>query len=254
MQEKKRMIALDADYLVFMCVDGKDVKASYFKREEGSAKGKYKEPLKPYKKKMKMLIQEVVEEISANYPGMIEGIKVCFSDPNGNFRYDFYPEYKAGRPPRSKLNKRLAKWATKKYGYIKGIEADDHVAHLVREENYIGASMDKDLWKGVEGEWFNVHYMSRTFTTCSPIQARNFNLIQTLTGDGNDNIPGIRGVAEKTAIKLLDKHGWHWKGVVAVYEEKGLTKEDAILTRRLICMRQWHPDTGVTLWEEPSNE
>lgn len=265
---EKRMIALDADYLAFQCVDSKHVQAGYFGREDGSTNGKYKEPLKPYKQKFKMLIDEVIEEIAVNFPGQVAGVEVCLSDPKTNFRYDIFPDYKAGRPPRSKLNKRLSKWALKKFGYVKGIEADDRVAHLVREENYIGASMDKDLWRGVEGDWFNVHYMRRCFTTCSPMEARNFNLIQTLTGDRDDNIPGIHGVAEKTAIKLLDKYGWHWDGVVAAYENAdkpeapgskkrvslGLTKEDAILARKLICMRQWHPDTGVTIWQPPKKK
>ena len=33
-------------------------------------------------------------------------------------------------------------------------EADDEVAYYVREKNWIGASMDKDLLRGVAGDWF----------------------------------------------------------------------------------------------------
>ena len=40
------MIALDADYLCFMCTESKWTKSGAFGREEGSANGKkYKEPL-----------------------------------------------------------------------------------------------------------------------------------------------------------------------------------------------------------------
>ena len=129
------------------------------------------------------MIQDVEDEIAANMPGEVKGIKVILSDPNGNFRYDIYPEYKGERPKRSALWYRLHKWGIKKYGYTKGIEADDEVAYLVRKKNYIGASMDKDLWRGVAGTWFNVYHTKRHITHLSEGEARNFNLTQVLSGD-----------------------------------------------------------------------
>ncbi|MGB0440436.1 MAG: NADH-quinone oxidoreductase subunit NuoE, partial [Paracoccaceae bacterium] len=48
-----------------------------------------------------------------------------------------------------------------------------------------------------------------------------------------DDLKLIKGVGPKTAVKLLDKHGWDWDGVVTVYESKGLTEDDALLTARL---------------------
>ena len=261
---KKRMIALDADYLIFMCTEGKYTKSFGFgKKSAKGVKGKtYKEPLKPYKDRIKALIRDVENEVSAQMVGEVKGIKAIFSDPKNNFRYDLFPDYKKGRPTRSDLWYRLHKWALKKYGYTKGIEADDEVAYLVSKKNWIGASMDKDLWRGIEGDWFNVYHTKRTMSKLSPIEARNFNLIQTITGDGDDNIDGIYGVAEITAIKLLDKYGWDWNGVVQAYvnadrpdpsDKKkrlswGLTEEDAILARRLTSMRQWTPKKGVRLW------
>lgn len=259
---KKRMIALDADYLTFICTEGKNTKSYGFGKKSGSkvtTKKAYKEPLKPYKDKLKRLIQDVEDEISAQMVGQVKGIKPIFSDPNGNFRYDIFPEYKGKREPRSKLWYRLHKWVMKKYGYVKGIEADDEVAYLVSKKNWIGASMDKDLWRGIEGDWFNVYHTKRTMSYLSPIEARNFNLIQNITGDSTDNIAGINGIGEIKAIKLLDKYGWDWNGVVQSYlnaeKPKGvsqnLTIDDAILCRRLICMRQWTPKKGIKLWQLP---
>jgi DNA polymerase-1 len=252
----KKMIALDADYLIFECTEGKFTQNKHFGSEEGEVEGeKYKEPLKPFKVKFKRLVSDVENEIAANLPGEVKGIKVIISAPDGNFRYKIYPEYKANRKSgsRSELFYRLRKWVIKKYGYVKDVEADDVVAYYVREKGWIGASFDKDLLRGVPGVWFDTYHARRNLNTTSEGEARNFNLIQNLSGDPTDNIKGIPGVAEKTAIKLLDKHGWDWGGVVAAYKEKGLTIEDAILNRRLICMNQWTPKKGVKLWKPKKN-
>ena len=109
-------------------------------------------------------------------------------------------------------------------------------------------------------------------TYLSPIEARNFNLIQTVTGDRDDNIAGIEGIGEAKAIKLLDKYGWDWDGVVQAYVNAdrpdpqnkkkrlswGLTIDNAILARRLICMRQSFPRKDGTwkikLWKPPKGK
>jgi DNA polymerase-1 len=251
MKKKKRMIALDADPLIFEATEGKFTKANFFKSEAGEANGKkYKEPLKPYKQKIKRAIADIEDEISAALPGEVKGIKAFFSDPDSNFRYDIYPEYKANRKSgsRSELFYRLRKWVMKKYGCIPNVEADDVVAHYVRK-GWIGSTFDKDLLYGVPGTWFDTHYSRRHILHTSELQARQFNLTQTLAGDSVDNIKGIPGVGHPTAVKLLDKYGWDWNGVVAAYKEKGLTEKDAILSRRLICLDQWTPKKGVKLWK-----
>ena len=169
----------------------------------------------------------------------------------------------------------MRKWAEKKYGYINNIEADDNVAYLVSKKNWIGASMDKDLWRGIEGDWFNVHHMSRKFTTNSPKQARDFNLIQTLMGDPTDNIKALpkkigdkmipveglpKGqrqpykVTEKIAIELLDEFGWDDDGVLAIFKSRGFGEKERTLNRRLIGMDQWTPKKGLQLWQPPRKE
>ena len=257
MKNKKRWIALDADYLVFSCTEGKNVKMTVFGKEDGEVEEDgYKEPLKPYKKKFKRLVQDIEDAMAANFVGQVKGIKVFLSDPETNFRYDLYAEYKARRSvnPRSELFYRLRDWAIKKYGYVKNMEADDVVGYYVAHKNYFGASMDKDLLKGVPGDWYDVYHSRGTYHKTSLLEARNFNLLQTLMGDITDNIKGIPRVGEATAMKLLDKHGWDWNGVVASYEEKGLTEDDAILNRRLVGMDQWSPKKGLKLFKRSNNE
>ena len=255
--KKKKMIALDADFLIFEATEGRFTKGDFFKREDGEANGKkYKEPLKPYKQKIKRAIADIEDEISAALPGEVKGIKAFFSDPNSNFRYDLYPEYKANRKrgSRSELFYRLRKWVMKKYGCVENVEADDVVAYYVREKGWLGATFDKDLLYGVSGIWFDTYNTRRNIVDTGVLQAQQFNLIQTLAGDPSDYIEGLPRVGHATAIKLLDKYGWNWAGVIAVYESKGMTEKDAFLSRRLIGLDLWTPKKGVKLWKPKRNK
>ena len=240
-------LVVDADYAIFTITEGKNVKSSMFPttgKRIGKGK-KYKEPLKPYKDRLKEMIRDLEETIAVEVVAEDFKIgtdtKVIFSDPDTNFRYDLYPEYKANRktgPERSKLFYRLRKWAHKKYTVAKDFEADDLVAYYVREEGYLGVSFDKDLIYGVPGIWYNPHYMHKCIVKTDPYEADRFTMLQTLAGDPTDNIKGIKGVGIPTAQKLLNDYGWDWNGIRAIYSEKGMTEDDAILTRRLVGMDQ----------------
>ena len=269
---KKKWIYLDADPLLFEVCEGTMTKTGGFKSNESGEieDGDYKESLKQYKKRFKLLVQDIEDEVAANEVGKIKGIKVIISDPKNNFRYEIAPDYKANRETgsRSKLFYRLRDWALKHYGYVKGVEADDVVAYYVRK-GHIGASLDKDLLRGVEGTWFDTYHSRRSMHTTSKLEARNFNLIQTLMGDPTDNIkalPKKKGdpmipcilpegvkrqpfkVTEKLAIDLLDEFGWDWEGVIKAYESKGFSEKEAIVTKRLVSMNHWTPKKGVRLW------
>jgi len=252
---KKKKVIVDADYLVHQCTEGQTNKRAYFPVEGESIKQKkkYKPSLKPFKKQFKQMVKDLEDEIAVAVLGKykLKGKPILVFSDKSNFRYDIYPEYKANRKGTERTPEfyRLLKWAKKNHRWEPNTEADDVCAYYVREKRYLGASFDKDLLKGCSGIWFDVYHSRRHIVETSEFEARNFNLLQTITGDTTDNIKGISGVAEKTALKLLDKYGWHWDGVVKSYKEKGLTEKDAILTRRLICMRQWSPKKGVKLWK-----
>lgn len=269
---KKRWIYLDADPLLFEVCEGKFTKMTMFNSETGEVNtGKYKEPLKQYKKRFKMLVSDIEDEISANMVGEVKGIKVVISDPEKCFRYDIFPTYKGNREAgaRSPLFYRLRKWALKEYGYEKNIEADDYVSHFVRK-GAIGATMDKDMLRGVAGTWFDTYHSRRTLNEVSEGEARNFNYIQTLMGDPTDNIKALpkkagdpmipvddlpKGkrqpfkVTEKLACEILDEFGWSWEGVLKGFESRGFGKKEFVLNARLILLDQWHPKHGVKLFK-----
>ena len=242
---KKKKIMCDADFLIFQVAEGAYIKDNTFANE--------KVDLKPFKKRFKQLAKDIENEIAVETLGTfkIKGkLKLMFSDPKTNFRYKLDPNYKISRKgsTRSDTFYRMRKWALKKYGYVKNVECDDVVSHYARK-GWIIATFDKDVKFSTMGDYFDVYHTRRCMLHTTQLEADRFTLIQTLTGDPTDSILGLPRVAEKTAIKLLDEFGWDWSGVVASYESKGLTEKDAILTRRLIGMDQWHPKKGITLWK-----
>jgi len=257
MSKEKKQVVFDADYLIFQVTEGKDTKVNFFQKRNKGFKGKeYKEPLGTYKKKLKKKIKDTMNMIAIQTASEPWGIEdeplIIFSDPNSNFRYDIFADYKnRDGSKRSKLFYRLRKWAVKYYYFPKHFEADDLVSHYARQGCLV-VSFDKDVYRSTEGVFFNPHHMHQCIVKTSKEDGRRFTLIQNVCGDGIDNIEGIKGVAETTAIKLLNKYGWDWNGVVKSYvnadkphptDKKqrvslGLTEEDAILTRRLTDMNQ----------------
>ena len=191
---------------------------------------------------------KTAEVESINHDWGIGETRILISDKR-NFRYDLYPDYKANRPPATELIKKLRKWARKKFALKQNIEADDAVAHYIRK-GAIGFTEDKDILKGVKGIMYNAHRSHKCWVNTSELEAINFNLLQCVMGDLGDNIRGIEGVGIKTAVKLLDEHGWNWEGVCQSYHAKGYTTEDAILTKRLVSLNQWSPKKGLKLFGE----
>ena len=178
-----------------------------------------------------------------------------------NFRYEIFPEYKKGRPPSSKLMRRMKKWARKKYHFEPNTEADDVVAYYVRK-GAIGFTEDKDLFNGVEGLWYNAHYKHRCWVRTTEDEAEYFFKQQILGGDGGDNIPSIDGVGLITADKLMKKYGSGYEDIFSIFKDttKVLGKihrttsygrNYALTMARLVCMSQWTPKKGIRLWKIP---
>ncbi|MDQ3366960.1 MAG: DNA polymerase I [Myxococcota bacterium] len=152
---------------------------------------------------------------------------VVFDHKGGKqtFRADLYPEYKATRkaPPEelqvqmeyfSKVVEGLG-WPTMA---VPGVEADDVIATLVEQARGRGwevviYSADKDIMQMVgEGVTMIDALHQKTYTREEVIKKmgvppEKIPDFLALVGDTSDNIPGIRGVGDKTAATLLDKYG-----------------------------------------------
>ncbi|MGZ2448511.1 DNA polymerase-1 [Rhizobium ruizarguesonis] len=188
----------------------------------------------------------------------------ALSDPDANFRLDFWPTYKGNRKDSRKpiLHERMREVVQERFKtYLKPrLEADDTIGILATSQRVMPGekiiiSDDKDFntipairfkfRKNKDGEL--LHWDQ------SQLAAEAYHLQQTISGDMTDFYPGCPGQgpikAEKHVAGLLS--GWlHdvavdgikadfvpyvWPKVVAKYEAAGLTEEHALTQAR--CAR-----------------
>ncbi|WP_308635012.1 DNA polymerase I [Paenibacillus silvisoli] len=187
---------------------------------------------------------------------------VAFDAGKVTFRHEGYAEYKGGRektPPELSeqfpvLKELLRSFSIAQYE-LPGYEADDIIGTLSRiaDENGVETvvvSGDKDMLqlasdhvtialtrKGVtDVERYDPAQIQERYGL-TPLQIID---LKGLMGDTSDNIPGIPGVGEKTALKLLHEFG-SVEGVLANTNEiKGKMKEkveahqdDALMSKKL---------------------
>jgi len=160
-----------------------------------------------------------------HYPS---GIAVAFDLPGATFRDEIVTDYKGGRdttPPELEpqfgiildLLGSLAIPVVTKEGY----EADDVLATLAtraRDEgrDVIVVTGDRDCFQLVEDPHVRVLYNKRGVSEYSlyneagiiertGVEPRRYPLLAALRGDPSDNLPGVPGVGEKTAAKLLSQ-------------------------------------------------
>jgi DNA polymerase-1 len=193
---------------------------------------------------------------------------VCLSS-DVNFRKHIWPAYKANRSetvrPSALSPTKRALAARFKTFTIHGLEADDVMGILATSDRYASSvicSIDKDM-AAVPATVFIPTKDMRPRRIRS-IQADRWWMMQTLHGDPVDGYQGIPRVGPKTAEAILTEAGLDfgamWEAVVAAYEQRGLTLDDAILTARLARILRrpdynreaeeitlWHPTCPATL-------
>ncbi len=161
-------------------------------------------------------------------------IAACFDFPAPTFRHKKFKEYKAKRPPAPKeLYEQIpkVKKVLKSFGVNvfekEGFEADDIIGTIGKKfpqkqifpkvETVILSGdldtlqlVDKNtkvylLKKGVKNTvLYDEDLVKERYNGLSPEQLVDF---RALRGDPSDNIPGVAGIGEKTAIDLLKKFG-----------------------------------------------
>ena len=150
----------------------------------------------------------------------------CVFDAKGKtFRDDWYPQYKANRPPMpDELVSQIAPLhdAIRAMGWplimIEGVEADDVIGTLAAEASRqsmqcIVSTGDKDLAQLVDPHVTLINTMTNERLDRDGVIAKfgvpPERLIDyfALVGDAVDNVPGVAKVGPKTAVKWLGQYG-----------------------------------------------
>ena len=175
-------------------------------------------------------------------------ILVAF-DKGKTFRHEKYKEYKGGRgetPDELKVQfpiaKELLTYMGIKYYEIDNYEADDIIgtfaSYCEKDPNFVGTiiSSDKDLLQLISNEIDikllkqkdYIRYNKDSFKAEYGIDPINIIDLKALMGDPSDNIPGVKGIGEKGALKLLQEY----KTLDGIYENidkiKGATHDKLV--------------------------
>ena len=169
----------------------------------------------------------ILELISREQP---DYIAVAFDPPGGTFRNQMYPEYKATRAETPQLvidSLEPLIGICKALGIttlmVPGFEADDVIGSMAKREAKQGKEVymvtpDKDYGQLVDENIYQVKpgnaggenivldskAVCEKYGISSPIQVIE---MLTLCGDTADNVPGVKGVGEVGAGKLISKYG-----------------------------------------------
>jgi len=168
-------------------------------------------------------VTAMLRRLEKDYPQ--SNIAVVFDAKGKTFRDDIYPEYKAQRPPmpddlRSQIQP--VHDIVRAMGFpllmIEGVEADDVIGTLAQQATEKGIDVivstgDKDMAQLVNQHVTLVNTMTETVMDIEGVKEK-FGLppeliidFLALMGDKVDNIPGVPGVGEKTALALLQNLG-----------------------------------------------
>lgn len=152
-------------------------------------------------------------------------IAVCFDHPSPTFRHKQFEQYKAHRKEiddelksQMPLAREAARALNIKTFEMPGYEADDLIATLARQAEKDGIKVvivtgDKDALQlvndniSVLNEQKGILFDAGKVFDKYGLKPEQLADMFALMGDSSDNVPGIKGIGEKTAVKLIQTFG-----------------------------------------------
>ena len=157
-------------------------------------------------------------------------VAVAFDAPGDTFRDEMLEDYKAGRaatpwllPAQFDIIREVMDALAIPVIEAPGFEADDVIATLATQAAGRGCEVvivtgDRDSFQLVQDPYIRVLYNKRGVSDYTlydeagilertGVAPEKYVLLAALRGDPSDNLPGIPGVGEKTAAKLINKYG-----------------------------------------------
>lgn len=194
-----------------------------------------------------LVFLRVIRELKPDY------LVACFDFPGITFRHKEYKEYKAKRPP---MPENLASQIPKIKDILKvfgvpilekeGFEADDIIASLKFKNqkskiNIIIVSGDSDLLSLVDKNTkvyllksgvkdivlYDENLVKEKYQGLNPSQLVDF---KALKGDPSDNVPGVPGIGEKTALDLIKE----FKSIENLYTQLEKQKDKLKINKKTL--------------------
>lgn len=209
-------------------------------------------------------LKSLLDTLEAEKP---DYLAVAFDMGEPTFRHEADETYKAGRPdapedffPDMQNLQEILVALNLPVLTAPGYEADDIIGTLARRATTAGwrtkiLSGDRDLFQLIDpDEQTTVLYLSTTFGRGTP-PPKEFGIEQVkdkmgvlpsqvvdykaLCGDSSDNIPGVKGIGDKTAVNLLSTYGSLEKVYASLDEIKGAVKQKLESGREDACRSQY---------------
>lgn len=157
-------------------------------------------------------------------------LAVSFDPPGGTFRNQLYPEYKANRSetpqlvidalePLTQICKAMNIPVLMEYGFeaddvigtvAKKFASNDLDVFMVTPDKDYGQLISEHIWQikpgknGSENELVGISEVCEKYGISTPLQVID---MLTICGDSADNVPGVKGVGEMGASKLISEFG-----------------------------------------------
>lgn len=228
-----------------------------------------------------MMLMKIIEEEKPTH------MLVAFDAGKTTFRHELYTEYKGGRqktPPELSeqfpfLRELLDAYNIRTYE-LENYEADDIIGTLATQAEKEGfrvviISGDRDLTQ-LTSDRIHVHVTKKGITDMERYTPQHVHEkygltpaqivdLKGLMGDASDHIPGVPGIGEKTALKLLKEYGTVENVLASIEHLSGKKlkenlqtyREQALLSKQLATI---HRDVPLTLsldelaWESYDSE
>jgi DNA polymerase-1 len=212
-------------------------------------------------------VTAMLRRLLADYPDSV--IAVVFDAKGKTFRDEIFADYKANRPP---MPDELREQVEPIHDIVRamglpllvvdGVEADDVIGTLATRaaadgQQVVISTGDKDMAQLVTADITLINTMTETVLDPQGVEnklgvppARVVDLL-ALMGDKIDNIPGVKGVGEKTAVALISHLGGiddlyarldavaevPVRGAKSLGAKLDAAREDAFLSRQLATIR-----------------
>ncbi len=159
-----------------------------------------------------------------------DSIVVAFDRPEPTFRHERIPTYKGNRDAAPDILRQQMGLVRQVLDALRiqtvekaGVEADDIIATLAEQAKAAGHRVmivtgDRDAYQLVEDPLVRVLYNKRGVSDYAlydeagieertGVTPAEYTQYAAMRGDNSDNLPGVPGVGEKTAAKLIKKYG-----------------------------------------------